>query len=684
MPVFREADASRLAVIKASFLPAGCVKAEVAYGLVGIAGVAFCPQEPLSYFAKTSIMEKNQERLFPEFPSVSTQEWMDVIVKDLKGADFNKKLVWKTPEGFDVNPFYRKEDLEHIEYLDARPGDFPYVRGHNGEANNWEIRQDFRLEDISACNALAAQAAAKGADSVGLDVRKVSTLEEMEQLLQGIDPTRTGIHFIGSTDYAKTLGLFVEYLDKKKIPADKVSGSIDFDPFHYALLHGRFYGSLDANIEETVQLFKQYAGKLPHFRLLAVNAASLHDAGAYNVEEMGFALNWACDYFSKLTDKGLDIDTLASRTTLVLAIGSDYFMEIAKLRAMRLLWGYMVDGFKPKEEKSKVPFIHARTSFWNKSVYDPYVNMLRSTTETMSAAIGGADSICVSDFSEAFRPADEFSARIARNQQVILKEESFFNRIVDPAAGSYYVENLTLNLAQQAWKRFLETEEKGGFAACIQSGAVADAVEACAAKRDADLAKRKTVLTGVNQYPNLNETEMDHIAVPAFSGNAKGDAEAEGKNEGGFKAIRPYRGAEAFEKLRLETEAYQKKTGKRPKVFLLTYGNLAMRKARAGFATNFFGCLGYEIIDNPGFENGKQGAEAALASGAEVTVLCSSDEEYAALAAEACPILKGKTHIVYAGMAADEAPFRELGVSDFIHVRSNVLETLAKFQKELL
>ncbi|MCM1531149.1 MAG: acyl-CoA mutase large subunit family protein [Bacteroides sp.] len=615
-----------------------------------------------------------RERLFSEFPAVSTQEWMDAIVKDLKGADFNKKLVWKTPEGFNVNPFYRAEDIENIAYSDAEPGQFPYVRGNKTEGNNWEIRQDFHISDIAACNRLAAQAAAKGAEAVGLCVKEVNDATQMEQLLHGIDLTRTAVHFIGSRDYAKTLELFTEYLKKSRIKPEQVKGSINFDPLAYALLHGNYYQSLEKNIDECVAIFNRYAETLPHFRLLGINASLLHNAGAYGVQELGLALNWAVEYFARLTDKGLSIDTIAPRTTLTLGIGSNYFMETAKLRAARLLWAYMMQEFKPAQESSKVAFIHAEVSTWNKSVYDPYVNLLRSATEAMSAAIGGADSIYVNDFSEAFRDSDEFSARIARNQQIILKEESFFNRIVDPAAGSYYIENLTANMAEQAWKLFLEIEDKGGFAACYESGLIQDKVAECAAKRNEDLAKRKIVLTGVNQFPNLNEKEAEHIQK----------TEQEAPEAGKFKTIAPYHAARAFEELRLQTEAFAKKNGRRPKVFLLTCGNLAMRKARAGFATNFFGCLGYEIIDNAGFENGAQGAKAALESKADITVLCSSDEEYADLAAQVCPALKGNTHIVYAGAAADEEPFRALGVECFIHVRSNVLETLRHFQQLLI
>lgn len=602
---------------------------------------------------------------------------MDAITKDLKGADFNKKLVWRTAEGFSVDPFYRADNLEGLDFLNEEPGVFPFVRGGKTEGNDWEVRQDFRIDDINRCNALAHEAAAKGAESVGLNCMQVETPAQMESLLQGIDVCRTGIHFLKSKNYGKTLDLFVQYLQTHDIKGENVYGSIDFDPLAYALLHGEFYQSFAANMDEAAGLFKKFAKVLPKFRLLNVGARTLHEAGCYNVQEIGFALSWGCEYLAALTDRGIDTDMVCAHMGLHIGIGSDYFIQIAKMRTLRLLWAHMTHGFAPKNPDSEKAFIHAESSLWNQSVYDPYVNMLRSTTETMSAAIGGADSICVNDFSDAFRTPDEFSSRIARNQQIILKEESFFNRIIDPAAGSYYIENLTAKMAEAAWKLFLETEEQGGFTACVEKGFVQERIAADAAKRNEDLAKRKLVLTGVNQFPNLNEKELENLTKEVCA-----PAAPVGK---AFPAIRLYRGAEAFEELRLQTEkSAAANGGHRPKVFLLTCGNLAMRKARAGFATNFFGCLGYEVIDNAGFENGEQGAQAALKSGADITVLCSSDEEYADLAAQACPVLKGKTCIVYAGAAADEAPFRELGVECFIHVRSNVLETLRTFQEKLL
>ena len=398
----------------------------------------------------------------------------------------------------------------------------------------------------------------------------------------------------------------------------------------------------------------------------------LHNSGATITQELGMGLAWANEYLGALTEAGLGVDEVAPRLTFAFCTGSNYFMEIAKLRAARMLWAQIVAQYQPVREESAAAFIHSSASAWNKSIYDPYVNLLRSTTETMSAAIGGANSIHVSNFDEAYRKPDEFGSRIARNQQIILKEESFMDKIVDPAAGSYYIENLTDSIARYAWDQFIAIEEKGGFAKAVETGYIQDEVARSAAQRDADLASRKLVLTGVNQYPNLNESMAKEIEETHCGCGCKG---------GAFKTLKPYRGAAAFEALRLQTE----KSGRKPKVFLLTYGNLAMRKARAGFATNFFGCAGYEIIDNAGFKTGAEGAKAALATKADITVLCSSDDEYAELVAAAVPELKGKTHIVLAGYPKEQLDaFKAQGVEEFIHVRSNVLDVLTAFQQKLM
>jgi methylmalonyl-CoA mutase len=392
----------------------------------------------------------SNEKLFSEFPPITTQQWEDVIIKDLKGADYEKKLVWKTPEGFKVKPYYREEDLKDLTYLQVNPAEFPFVRGNSDKNNNWEIRQDICQKDLSKINKMAIDAVKRGAQSVGLIVKNVKSETDFDVLLNDIDVTKVGIHFLKSTNYAETLTFFVNYLKTHKISPKDVKGSIDFDFFACVLKNGGFCcGSLEECVKTSVNLFNTFANELPNFRLLSVSAELLHNAGATAVQELGYGLNWANEYLVLLTEADLNIDEIAKRMTLNVAVGSNYFMEIAKIRAARLLWANILKAHNAKHTQV---FVHASTSKWNKSIYDPNVNMLRTTTETMSAALGGANSIHVDAYDDTYKCADEFSARIARNQQIILKEESYFDKIVDPSGGSYYIENLTDAIAQHAWK----------------------------------------------------------------------------------------------------------------------------------------------------------------------------------------------------------------------------------------
>ena len=619
-------------------------------------------------------MEDN--KLFSEFPPVPTEKWEEVIIKDLKGADYNKKLVWRTIEGFDVKPYYRAEDLEGLEYLESNPGQLPYTRGHQVGGNEWEVRQDIRVADLAEANRIALDAVERGATSLGLCASRVSSVDDLAVLLKGIYINAVSINFTCSQDYLQLLKLYVDYARREGYDPKELCGSTDFDMFRYALTHGRFHRSEEGDLQMARELVEYAHEALPKFRVLTVNSSLLHNAGANIVQELGFGLAAANELVARLSDMDCKMEHVGRSIVLSVGVGSTYFMEIAKIRAARLLWSKIVEQYKPECECPYKLFINAVTSRWNQSVYDPYVNMLRSTTETMSSAVAGADSISVLPFDSAYKEADDFGYRIARNQQLLLKEESYLEKIVDPAAGSYYIENLTDQIARGAWEHFLKVEEAGGYCKALRAGMVQDEVEATARKRDADIATRKTTILGTNQYPNLLEKMGEKIDAGYSEFCECSDKSDE------IRTLKPYRGAEAFEQLRLQTE----RSARRPKVFLLTYGNLTMRKARAGFATNFFGVAGYEIIDNPGFATPDEGAQAALESGADVVVLCSSDDEYAELTEPVCRALKGKVKsLVLAGFPKEMVEtYKGYGIDEFIHVKTNVLECLTAFQKQLL
>jgi methylmalonyl-CoA mutase len=306
------------------------------------------------------------------------------------------------------------------------------------------------------------------------------------------------------------------------------------------------------------------------------------------------------------------------------------------------------------------------------TVFDPYVNLLRSQTEAMSATLGGCYSLKVMPFNEAFTNTDDFSERIARNQQLLLKEEVYFDKIVDAGAGSYYIETLSTSIIQEAWKLFIEIENKGGYLAALKEGFIQKEIKASADKRVKDISSRRETMLGTNQYPNVSEKVSGSI-------DAKKLERKKVSTDGEYEPIRMFRAAEQFETLRLATE----KAGKRPKVFMLTYGNLAMRLARSQFSGNFFGCAGYEIIDNLGFETVEEGVEAAVKTNADIVVLCSSDDEYAEVAPIAFNKLNGRAIFVVAGAPVSMDELKSKGIEHFINIKSNLLETLQSFNRIL-
>jgi methylmalonyl-CoA mutase len=607
-------------------------------------------------------------KLFSEFPPITTKQWEEKIMADLKGADYEKKLIWKTTEGINVKPYYRAEDLEQLEYLNVPPAEYPFVRCTKTN-NNWEIRQDIEETNPERANKIAVNAIARGAEGIGFDAKEIYNAEDLKVLLQKIDLAAISIHFTSAVSFSLLCDLLIHEVEQQKIDASKIKGSFNFDPLTYLLMYGKFQESGENTFSEAADLIKKIQKKLPHFQTITINGQYFHNGGASIVQELAFGLASANEYLAQLTEKGISIDDVAPKIQFVFSIGSNYFMEIAKLRTVRLLWAKIVEQYKPASKDSMKCFIHAVTSEWNKSTYDLYVNMLRNTTEAMSAAIGGCDSMTVNTFDNTIKKSNEFSERNARNTQLVLKKESYLDNVVDPSAGSYYIENLTDSIAEATWKLFLEVEENGGFIKVAESGYVINKIEETCQKRDLDIAMRKQIILGTNQYPNLNENMLDKMTPHADISKLGG--------------LKQYRGAGAFEALRLSTEAFEQDGHKRPAVFLFTFGNLAMRKARAGFTTNFFGCAGYKIIDNTGFKTVEDGVAAAIKSEADIIVFCSSDDEYAELVPKANKMLKESkpdVRLVVAGNPVQLIDIlKQSGVDDFIHVRSNLLDTLGKY-----
>lgn len=616
-------------------------------------------------------MADNKEKLFDQFSAVSYEEWRAKVEADLKGADFNKKLVWRTNEGFNVQPVYRREDISDLQTTNSLPGEYPYVRGTRTE-NDWLTRQEIVADTPEEANSIALDVLNKGVTSLGFSVKE-ATESELATLLKDIHIPAVEVNFTCCPNKAQALAeVLVKFLQEKGWEKD-FRGSIDYNPLRKALRHGA--GKVSEDVTAQAKKLVETVAPVPGLRVLSVDSNVLCNAGAYIFQELGYALAWGADWMTLLTDAGLDATEVARRIKFNMGVSSNFFMEIAKFRAARMLWAQIVRMYKPSCDCAEKMVCHAVTSRFNQTVYDAYVNLLRSQTEAFSACVAGVDSITVTPFDTPYKKPDEFSERIARNQQFLLKEESHMDKVIDPAGGSYYVETLTVAIANEAWKLFLEVEENGGFFKQVNEGLVQKAVNESCDKRHTDVARRKEILLGTNQYPNINEIAHEKIEGAACGcGCGCGNEDAE---QGGLKMKRA---ATDFEELRLATEA----SPVRPKVFMLTIGNLAMRLARAQFSSNFFGCAGYQIIDNNGFKTVEEGVDAALAAGADVVVLCSSDDEYAEYAPAAFKYLNGRAQFVVAGAPACMDDLKAQGINDFVHVRVNVLDTLRDFNKRLL
>ena len=617
-------------------------------------------------------MADSKEKLFSDFPGVSTEAWMEKITSDLKGADFEKKLVWKTNEGFKVKPFYRQEDLEGLKTTEGLPGQFPYLRGTKKNDNTWYVRQEIKVECAKEANAKALDILNKGVDSLGFSLKKKDLCPEyIETLLEGICAECVELNF--STCQGATVllaNLLVEYFTKKGYDLANLKGSVNYDPMGKMLSKGKDVSNYIATAKELVEVM----AALPKYRCISVNAIELNNAGSYIAQELGYALAWGNEYLNALIEAGVSVDDAAKKIKFNFGISSNYFLEIAKFRAARMLWANIVKEYAPACDCSCKMLAHAETSTFNLTLFDAHVNMLRTQTEAMSAALAGVNSITVSPYDKAYQTPDDFSERIARNQQLLLKEECHFDKVVDPSAGSYFIENLTVSIAQQAWNLFLQVEEEGGMMEAIKAGKVQEAVNASNKARHEAVAKRREILLGTNQYPNF--TEMANGKAPlGCQCCCGGDHECEKP----IATLSKDRAANEFEALRLQTE----NSGRRPKAFMLTIGNLAMRQARAQFSCNFLACAGYEVIDNLGFATVEEGVEAAMKANADIVVLCSSDDEYAEHAVPAFQALNGRAMFIVAGAPACMEDLKAAGIENFIHVRCNVLETLKEYNAKL-
>lgn len=676
--------------------------------------------------------------------------WRATVEAELKGVPFEKKLVTRTPEGVALQPLYTRRDLAEVPHLHARPGEAPYLRGVRPlgyTAAPWEIAQQIAAASAADFNAalkdalmhgqnavvLAPDAATRAghdpdeapAASVGDSGLSLASVEDFAAALDGVDLTAVPLHLATGADALPLASLLLEYTRRQGTGWSKLTGSITADPIGEWAVTGRLPASLET-------LYASLAGwtgwaetYLPTLKTIGVDVSPWGDAGGTAVQELALALATAAEYLRALNQRGVAVATAAARIDFRFAIGPQFFTEIAKFRAFRLLWTRVVAAFGAAPEVAAQATVRASTGRWDQTLLDPHVNLLRVTTEALSAVLGGCDGLHIAPFDEVTGATTEFSRRIARNVHALLAEEFGFAAVADPAGGSWYVEKLTDELARKAWTQFQALEARGGLVATLRAGYPQQLVEKAAAEKGNAVAKRRLGLVGTNLFPNLKETPLTAAAGAVDEFFAQRSREIAGRRSGTpawperstpalvaaregatlgqlsrlahtgatpeelISPLTPQRAAEDFEELRATAKAFAERTGARPRVFLAKMGPPLQHKARADFSAGFFAVGGFEMLAKKAFDTPEAAAEAAVGSGALVAVLCSTDDTYPALVpvfAKAVKAANPKITVVLAGLPAEPAvveAYREAGVDEFIHIRANVQAALAKLLKQI-
>jgi methylmalonyl-CoA mutase len=575
------------------------------------------------------------DNLLQEFPPVSTQSWEDAIAKDLKGADYARKLIWHTEEGLAAKPYYRADDISGLEFLDAAPGHFPYLRSARF-SGDWQIREEIDAADPEQANHAAQRAVAAGAEEIAFRNVVVSNTSDLGMLLVNLQTIP--VHFQNADE--QLLRLLIERLTERP---DSAPVSTGWNPL--------------TNLDFAAEVLRTTPPALVPF---TIDGSAFAESGATAVEEVGFTLAAAVDFLAEMQSRNIQIDRAAASIEFSFAIGANYFFQVAKFRAFRMLWARAVESFGGTVECARAR-IHARTSRWNKTLYDSHINILRATTEAMSAILGGAGSVTVAAFDECYKTPDEASRRLARNTQIILKREALLAHVADPGAGSYCLEVITDFIAHVGWQSMQMVEADGGFGKADVDGLIGNALRRSLAAKEKEVVSRRRVFTGTNQYADTSEKGLQRVDPLRLSAER--------------------RGAEVYEQLRLRTERHAAETGWLPLVLLAEIGDAKMRTARSGFAANFFACAGFDIVT----QRFQSSAEIA-ASDADLIVLCSSDPEYLELVSELALRLKElgrRTPVIIAGNPEFTEQLQAAGAADFIHIRSNPIEVLTSWQQQL-
>ena len=710
-----------------------------------------------------NIKIKKELNLKEDFTPPTFEEWKAKVETDLKGASFEKKLITKTYEDIYLQPIYTKKDIRKLKLQNDLPGIKRFKRNSSVSGylkNPWNINQEIKIADTKKFNTALKNALNNGQNSINLtldtatklgmdagtaDFKQVadsglsiSTIDDLENIFDGIDITKYPIIIEESFNTLPLLSLLLAYSQKHKINFKKLTGILTTDPYAYLVENGEISTSFDCIFDMIKHNISWAKSKSLKFKFIGISTLPYSNAGANAVQELAFAMSTAVEYLNRLAEKKVRLNDIINNIVFTFGIGTNYFMEIAKFRAARVLWDNITEvyGFNKKPDIQ----VNAKTSSFYQTVFDPYVNMLRSTTETFSAILGGVESITTDPFDNILSNPNDFSRRIAKNTQIILKEESHLDKVIDAAGGSFYIEAITKQLADKAWKLFQTIEEKGGMLNSIKEGFIQDLVNDITEKRISDINKRKSVIVGSNMFANLKEEKLKkrkisqktfqkkrkeylqnfkkNIPVKKYNKIIKElelsanscspkvidvtiDAMINGATLGDVTKIilnfkeekltipkfNKIRASEGFEKLRNISLDIKKKTGSFPKVFLANMGTLKEYKARADFSRGFFEVGGFEVIYPPGFTDVDKAIKTAIKEKPEAIVICSTDDNYRELVPAFTKTIKNKKlgiPLILAGYPKDKVEeYKNLGIDEFIYLGADAYKILSSLLNKI-
>lgn len=596
-------------------------------------------------------METNKNTLFSDFKAVTKQEWMDKVNIDLKGEDFNKKLVWKHLNGIDFQPFYSTEDAP--EYLT-----------NTGE--NAQVLVNYRTIQVVSAeggNKQALKAICEGVTGLIFDLKENISVTK---LLNKININEVAVSFILNENAIGFVKDFFDFSDQNVTNNKNLRGYFDLGIMSNYVTTGHYNMLQFETLKHLINLSKEY----PNFKAITISGTPYLDSGSNQVQEVAYTLNSLIYVIEHCLERDIDIESVFNNLHIELAIGSEYFIEIGKFRAFNSLLHEIAKNYGISNFKHTLT---AKTSVWSKSVTDVHANLLRATTEAMSAILGNVDGVLIDAYDKEFNNPSDFSTRIANNIATILKEESYFGKVANPVDGSYYIEEVSTKIAEKALELFKSIEAQGGFYKAFEAEFIQQQIAQIRQEKITLISQRRLPMVGVNKYPNLMET----VPSKVLSAGAKVNS----------KVLIPRRASLEIEAIRKVTEQIVEETSKRPTVELVSFGNLTMRKARAAFSYDFMGVSGFQVWQEKSYEDFELAAERSALSESDVVVICSSDPDYtesALLFVETFRDINTDKVLLLAGNPVDiMSALSAAGLDGCIHLKSDVIHTISGVQEKV-